>query len=60
MGGKLDKPGIFNAPPDLGKLDEGDVSYQIDFREIYASVLDNWLDVKHEDILKRSFKTHRF
>ena len=44
LGGALRKPGIFNGPPDLDNLDEGDVRFQIDFRSIYANVLQNWLD----------------
>lgn len=56
MGGKLQKPGFFNAAPDLSDLDEGDLKYQIDFRNIYATVLDQWLEAPTSEILGAGFK----
>ncbi|MCO4294350.1 DUF1501 domain-containing protein [Solitalea sp. MAHUQ-68] len=45
FGGKLKKPGIYNESPDLKTLDNGDLKFQIDFRNVYATVLDKWLGV---------------
>ncbi|MEL6653461.1 MAG: DUF1501 domain-containing protein, partial [Bacteroidota bacterium] len=59
MGGKLQRPGIFNQAPDLSKLDEGDVQWEIDFRQVYATLLDDWLGVADEAILQRKFKKLR-
>ena len=42
-GGKLKKASILNAMPDLENLDEGDLIYKLDFRQIYASILENFL-----------------
>lgn len=56
MGGKLQKPGFFNSGPNLMNLDEGDLKYEIDFRNIYASVLDNWLDADAVGVLGGNFK----
>jgi len=55
FGGKLKKPGIFNAPPDLTTLDNGDLKYQVDFRDIYANVLDKWLDLNNSQVLNKNF-----
>ncbi len=55
FGGNLKKPGIYNGAPDLANLDNGDLKYKIDFREVYATVLDKWLDVNNSDILNRQF-----
>lgn len=55
FGGKLKKPGIYNEAPDLANLDNGDLKYKIDFREVYATVLDKWLDVNNSQILNRKF-----
>ncbi len=55
FGGKLKKPGIFNEAPDLVQLDNGDLKYQIDFRDIYATLLDKWLDVNNSQILNKNF-----
>ncbi|KAA8477934.1 uncharacterized protein (DUF1501 family) [Arcticibacter tournemirensis] len=53
--GKLKKPGIYNDAPDLNNLDNGDLKYKIDFRQVYATVLDKWLDVNNSNILNRQF-----
>lgn len=55
FGGKLRKPGIFNSAPDLGNLENGDLRYQIDFREVYSTVLSNWLSVSESSVLGKSF-----
>jgi len=55
FGGKLKKAGIFNDAPDLAQLDNGDLKYQIDFRDVYATLLDKWLDVNNNRILNKNF-----
>src|SRR6187402_55005 len=55
FGGKLKKPGIFNDAPDLTTLDNGDLKYQVDFRDVYATLLDKWLDVNNSQILTKNF-----
>jgi uncharacterized protein (DUF1501 family) len=55
FGGKLKKAGIFNDAPDLAQLDNGDLKYQVDFRDVYATLLDKWLDVSNNQILNKSF-----
>ncbi len=54
-GGKLKKAGFYNEAPDLSQLDNGDLKYQIDFRDVYATLLDKWLDVNNGQILTKSF-----
>ncbi|SDR92401.1 Uncharacterized conserved protein, DUF1501 family [Mucilaginibacter mallensis] len=54
-GGKLKKPGIYNEAPDLATLDNGDLKYQIDFRDVYATLLDKWLNVNNSQILTHNF-----
>ena len=54
-GGKLTKKGIYNEGPDLGDLDEGDLKYKIDFRSVYASILNKWLQVDDALILNQHF-----
>ena len=55
FGGKLKKAGIYNQAPDLQNLDNGDLKYQVDFREVYASILNKWLDVNDGEVLGRKF-----
>ncbi|MEM7367093.1 MAG: DUF1501 domain-containing protein [Bacteroidota bacterium] len=56
IGGQLRTPGFVNAAPDLGNLDDGDVSWEIDFRRIYATLLKDWLGADDEAILQGHFK----
>ncbi|MFF5381989.1 DUF1501 domain-containing protein [Pedobacter suwonensis] len=60
FGGRLKKQGIFNAAPNLSDLDTGDLKYQLDFRQVYGTILDKWLDVNNADILNKKFNTLDF
>lgn len=51
----LKKKGFLNGTPDLSRLDQGDLIHQLDFRSIYATLLNNWLEVPSEKILNGSF-----
>jgi uncharacterized protein (DUF1501 family) len=56
IGKNLKKQGFYNELPNLADLDKnGDLKYTVDFREIYATVLDKWMQVDDEKILNRSF-----
>jgi len=50
------KGGLHGNPPDLKNLVDGDVRHQIDFRQVYAAVLDNWLGASSEKVLGRKFE----
>lgn len=55
MGGNLRNAGFYNTAPDLLNLDKGDLVYDIDFREIYATILEDWLEVDAKGVLGKSF-----
>ncbi|AMR31233.1 twin-arginine translocation pathway signal [Mucilaginibacter sp. PAMC 26640] len=55
FGGKLKKQGIYNNAPNLSQLDNGDLKYEIDFRDVYATLLDKWLDVNNSQVLNKNF-----
>jgi uncharacterized protein (DUF1501 family) len=48
--------GLYGPYPDLAHLEEGDPKHAIDFRQVYATVLDRWLRVPPEGPLGDSFK----
>ena len=60
MGGKLKNPGFYNEGPDLSTLDKGDLVYKVDFRDVYATILDNWLEGSSQQILNKSFRGLNF
>jgi uncharacterized protein (DUF1501 family) len=44
--------GLYGDAPDLSALvDNGNVPYTTDFRRVYATVIDGWLGVPHEELL---------
>ena len=55
FGTKLKKQGVINEAPDLTDLDEGDLKYKVDFRSVYATVLDRWLGTADSKILNKDF-----
>ncbi len=55
VGGKLKKSGFYNKAPNLSDLDNGDLKYKIDFRQIYSEVINQWLDGNAESILGQKF-----
>jgi uncharacterized protein (DUF1501 family) len=53
--GRPVKAGLHGPYPDLTRLDDGDPRHAIDFRAIYAAVLDQWLGVPHREVLGAAF-----
>jgi uncharacterized protein (DUF1501 family) len=52
------KAGLLGKYPSLAPQDlyQGDIKYNVDFRNVYASVLENWLKTKSVPILGRQFE----
>jgi uncharacterized protein (DUF1501 family) len=60
LGNSINK-GIFGEPPSLSNLDQnGNLKYTIDFRSVYATVLDRWLGASSKDVLGSSFSSQNF
>lgn len=49
-GGKV-QPGFIGDAPKLTDLEDGDLRYQIDFRRVYAGVLQDWLEVSPKEVV---------
>ena len=54
LGGKV-KPGLFGKYPSLTNLDNGDLKFNTDFRSVYGTVLERWLQAPSAAILGRKF-----
>ena len=54
LGGKV-KGGLYGTHPSLTDLDQGDLKYNIDFRSVYATVLDKWLGRDSTPIIGSGF-----
>lgn len=51
IGNNLKKTGVYNNPPNLSDLDEGDLKFSVDFKNIYATLLKKWLNTDEQNIL---------
>jgi uncharacterized protein (DUF1501 family) len=49
------KQPIVGRHPSLTDLDQGDLKYAIDFRSVYAAILQNWLNTPSKPILGEQF-----
>jgi uncharacterized protein (DUF1501 family) len=57
LGGRA-KAGLLGRFPSLAPADlyQGDLQHTVDFRSVYAAVLENWLQTRSETILGRRFE----
>jgi uncharacterized protein (DUF1501 family) len=55
ISGGLKTKGLLNEMPDLNSLDEGDLRAQLDFKSVYATVLNKWLQADDIAILGKQY-----
>ncbi|MFO0872646.1 MAG: DUF1501 domain-containing protein [Phycisphaerales bacterium] len=55
VGGMLN-PGVLGRHPSLTDLDQGDLKFTVDFRCVYAAVLEDWMKAPSERILGGKFQ----
>jgi uncharacterized protein (DUF1501 family) len=55
MGGKI-KGGLHGKMPSLTDLDDGDLKFSTDFRQVYATLLDKWLNADSAKVLGGKFE----
>ena len=60
VAGSRVQPGLLGSAPSLLDLDpEGDLKWSVDFRRVYASLLDQWLGLPTKEALGGSFESLR-
>jgi uncharacterized protein (DUF1501 family) len=59
VGGGI-KGGVYGEHPSLDDLDNGDVRFTVDFRQVYATVIERWLGRPSNDIVLGQFSTLPF
>ena len=60
ISGGLKEKGILNTLPDLADLNEGDLKHQVDFKNVYATVLNKWLGTDDKIILGKQYDHLKF
>ncbi|HUM66762.1 MAG TPA: DUF1501 domain-containing protein [Chitinophagaceae bacterium] len=56
VSGGLKQKGKINAMPDLTDLQDGDLKHKVDFKNVYATILDKWLKADSKTILGKEFE----
>ncbi|MFT3936942.1 MAG: DUF1501 domain-containing protein [Chitinophagaceae bacterium] len=51
VSGGLQQKGLLNAMPSLSDLNEGDLKHSVDFKDVYATLLNKWLKADDAKIL---------
>jgi len=59
-GGGLKQKGLINPMVDLNDLNEGDLKHTIDFKNVYATILRQWLDADDKAILGKQYELMNF
>lgn len=60
ISGGLKEKGLLNAMPDLSDLNEGDLKHKVDFKNVYATVLNKWLGADDKMILGNTYSHLNF
>ena len=60
VSGGLKQKGVLNAMPDLADLNEGDLKYNVDFKNVYATILNKWLKADDKSILMKQYEYLNF
>ena len=60
IGGGMKQKGLLNKMPDLNDLMEGDLKHQVDFKNVYATILRNWLNADDRKILGKEYGMLQF
>ena len=60
ISGGLKQKGLINPMPNLSDLNEGDLKYNVDFKNVYATVLKKWLDADDQKILTKQYEYLNF
>ncbi|MGK2864797.1 MAG: DUF1501 domain-containing protein [Chitinophagaceae bacterium] len=55
VSGGLKQKGMINDMPDLNDLQDGDLKYKIDFKNVYATILEKWLQADSTKILGKPY-----
>ena len=60
IGGGLKEKGLLNAMSDLNNLNQGDLKHTVDFKSVYATLLNRWLGADDKEILGKQYELMNF
>ncbi|MFK5924798.1 MAG: DUF1501 domain-containing protein [Verrucomicrobiota bacterium] len=56
VAGKPVKGGLYGEYPSLTDLDKGDLKYKVDFRSVYTTVIDDWMEGSAKPVVGGDFE----
>lgn len=59
LGGQV-KGGMYGLYPSLSNLDNGDLKYEVDFRSIYYTLVENWMKGDAKGVLGKTYEKLKF
>ena len=54
------KGGLYGEVPDLSDLEQGDLKVKLDFRQVYSTVLNEWMKIPADKVLDKKYKSLKF
>lgn len=54
--GDMVRPGLLGDHPSLSDLDRGDLKFNVDFREVYTAVLEDWMKAPAAQVLGKRYR----
>ncbi len=60
ISGGLKQKGLINELPNLAQLQDGDLQHNVDFKQVYATVLNHWLGAPDDAILGEKYSRLSF
>ncbi|MEP6596498.1 MAG: DUF1501 domain-containing protein [Ginsengibacter sp.] len=60
VSGGLKQKGMLNSMPDLNDLIDGDLKHKVDFKDVYATILNRWLNANDKKILGQQYEYLKF
>lgn len=53
--GKGVRPGVYGKNPDLADLDRGNLRHQFDYRQVFTSILQDWMGASNDALIQTRF-----
>jgi uncharacterized protein (DUF1501 family) len=60
VSGGLKEKGVLNEMANLADLNEGDLKYKVDFKNVYATILNKWLGADDKAVLGKQYEYMKF
>jgi uncharacterized protein (DUF1501 family) len=60
VSGGLKEKGVLNEMANLADLNEGDLKYKVDFKNVYATILNKWLGADDKAVLGKKYEYMKF